>query len=257
MSCLPLIGVSACFKQLDLHPSHTVGDKYLRAVAEAAAGIPLVIPALGELIDQPALLERLDGLLLTGSPSNVEPHHYGGPASASAAEHDPSRDRTTLPLIRAAVAAGVPVFGICRGFQEMNVAFGGSLHQRVHEVPGLMDHREQLEGGLDIQYGAAHPVRIQPAGLLAGLGLGPQIQVNSLHGQGVERLALGLRIEALAEDGLIEAFSVENAATFALGVQWHPEWRVMDNPDYRAIFAAFGAACRVRAERRSRAGIGT
>lgn len=250
MSCLPLIGVSACFKQLDMHPSHTVGDKYLRAVAEAATGIPLVIPALGELLNQPALLAHLDGLLLTGSPSNVEPHHYRGPVSAPSTDHDPLRDRTTLPLVRAAVAAGVPVFGICRGFQEINVAFGGSLHQRVHEVAGMMDHREQIEGGLDIQYGPSHSVRIQPGGVLAGLGLGAQIQVNSLHGQGVERLAPGLRIEALAEDGLIEALSVTGASAFALGVQWHPEWQVMENPDYRAIFAAFGAACRARAQLR-------
>lgn len=251
MACLPLIGVSACFKQLDMHPSHSVGDKYLRAVAEAAAGLPLVIPALGDLIDRPALIARLDGLLLTGSPSNVEPHHYQGAASQPGTDHDPSRDRTTLPLIRAAVAAGVPVLGICRGFQEINVAFGGSLHQRVHEVAGLMDHREQLEADLDVQYGPAHPIRIQPGGVLAGLGLGPRIQVNSLHGQGIERLAPGLRIEALADDGLIEAFSIPNAPGFALGVQWHPEWKVMENPDYRAIFAAFGAACRARAQQQN------
>jgi putative glutamine amidotransferase len=233
-----------------MHPSHTVGDKYLRAVAEAAEGLPLVIPALGELIDQPSLIERLDGLLLTGSPSNVEPHHYLGPSSLPGTDHDPLRDRTTLPLICRAVEAGVPVLGICRGFQEINVAYGGSLHQRVHEVPGMMDHREQLEGGLEIQYGPAHPVHIQPGGLLASLGLAPRIQVNSLHGQGVERLAPGLRIEALADDGLIEAFSVTDAPSFALGVQWHPEWNVMHNPDYRAIFAAFGAACRARAQQR-------
>lgn len=254
MSRLPLIGVSACFKQLDMHPTHAAGDKYLRAVVQAAEGLPLVIPALGDLVDQAALVGHLDGLLLTGSPSNVEPHHYCGTASASGTDHDPLRDRTTLPLIRAALAAGVPVLGICRGFQEMNVALGGSLHQRVHEVAGLMDHREQLEGGLDIQYSPAHPICIQPGGVLAGLGLGARIEVNSLHGQGIERLAPGLRIEALAEDGLIEAFSLENAPAFALGVQWHPEWKVMDNPDYRAIFAAFGAACRARAERRQRSG---
>lgn len=234
-----------------MHPSHTVGDKYLRAVAEAAQGLPLVIPALGELIDQAALIERLDGLLLTGSPSNVEPHHYRGPSSLPGTDHDPLRDRTTLPLIRAAVAAGVPVLGICRGFQEINVAFGGSLHQCVHEVPGLMDHREQPDSELDLQYGPAHPLRIQPGGVLANLGLGVRIQVNSLHGQGIERLAPGLRIEALADDGLIEAFSLPSAPSFVLGVQWHPEWHVMEHPDYRAIFAAFGAACRSRAQQRN------
>lgn len=247
MTYQPLIGVSACFKAEGDHPRHIVVDKYVRAAAQAAGVLPLVIPALAELIDQPSLLSRLDGLLLTGSPSNIEPHHYQAPASTAAGEQDPLRDRTVLPLIRAAVDAGVPLLGICRGFQEMNVAYGGSLYARVHEVAGLLDHRENPEDELDTQYGPAHPVRVTPTGLLARAGLGAQVVVNSLHGQGIERLAPGLSIEAVAEDGLVEAFSVSAAPTFALGVQWHPEWKVMENPDYQKIFAAFGAACRARA----------
>ncbi|WPC04968.1 gamma-glutamyl-gamma-aminobutyrate hydrolase family protein [Pseudomonas benzenivorans] len=250
MSHLPLIGVTACTKQIGLHPYHITGDKYVRAVVVGAGGLPLIIPALGELIDQPSLLDNLHGLLFTGSPSNVEPHHYSGPPSSAGTQHDPARDRTTLPLIRQAIDAGIPVLGICRGFQEMNVAFGGSLHQKVHELPGMMDHREPQDAPLEVQYAPAHPLQVQPGGLLAGLGLPREIEVNSIHGQGVERLAPGLRVEALAPDGLIEAFSVEGAPSFALGVQWHPEWQVGSNPNYLAIFQAFGEACRKRAGQR-------
>ncbi|MDX5372899.1 MAG: gamma-glutamyl-gamma-aminobutyrate hydrolase family protein [Pseudomonadaceae bacterium] len=250
MSRLPIIGVTACTKQVGLHPNHIVGDKYVRAVAVGAGGLPLVIPALGELIDQDTLLASLDGLLFTGSPSNVEPHHYSGPASVPGTQHDSARDATTLPLIRKAIDAGVPLLGICRGFQEINVAFGGSLHQRVQEVAGMMDHREPADEPVEVQYAPRHAVRVQPGGVLAGLGLPSEIQVNSIHGQGVQRLAPGLRVEALAPDGLIEAFSVEGAPSFALGVQWHPEWQVGSNPNYLAIFQAFGEACRKRARQR-------
>ncbi|SFP95637.1 putative glutamine amidotransferase [Geopseudomonas sagittaria] len=250
MSRQPLIGVSACSKQIGLHPFHIAGDKYLRAVAVAAGGLPLVIPAMPGLIDIPGLLEHVDGLLLTGSPSNVEPHHYQGPGSAPDTHHDPARDGLTLPLIRAAVDAGVPLLGICRGFQEINVAFGGSLHQRVHEAGPFMDHREDHEAPLEVQYGLRHPLHVQPGGLLERLGLAPQFEVNSVHGQGVERLAPGLRVEGVAPDGLVEAFSVARARTFALGVQFHPEWRVTEHPAYLAIFRAFGDACRERAAQR-------
>lgn len=250
MSRLPLIGVTACTKQVGLHPYHIAGDKYVRAVAVGAGGLPLVIPSLADLLDIDALLDSLDGLLLTGSPSNVEPHLYNGPASAPGTLHDPARDATTLPLIRAAVAAGVPVFGICRGFQELNVAFGGTLHQKVHETGTFMDHREPENEPVEIQYAPSHPLRVQPGGVLAGLGLPDEIRVNSIHGQGVDRLAPGLRVEALAPDGLIESISVDGASSFALGVQWHPEWQVGSNPEYLAIFQAFGDACRKRASQR-------
>ncbi|WP_263143116.1 gamma-glutamyl-gamma-aminobutyrate hydrolase family protein [Pseudomonas sp. RIT-PI-AD] len=250
MSRLPLIGVIACTKRIGLHPYHIAGDKYVRAVAEAAGGLPLIVPALGADIDPAALLEVFDGLLFPGSPSNVEPHHYQGPASAPDTLHDPARDATSLPLLRAALAAGVPLLGICRGFQEMNVALGGSLHQKVHEVAGLMDHREPAEQPLDVQYGPRHRLRVQPGGVFARLGLPETFEVNSIHGQGIERLAPGLRVEALAPDGLIEAFSVEGAQSFAVGVQWHPEWQVSANPNYLALFQAFGEACRKRAGQR-------
>jgi putative glutamine amidotransferase len=250
MSRLPLIGVTACTKQIGLHPFHIAGDKYARAILEGAGSLPLVIPALGSALDQAALLETLDGLLLPGSPSNIEPHRYQGLPPDIDTPSDPARDDTTLPLIRAAVAAGIPVLGICRGFQEFNVAFGGTLHQKVHQVPGLHDHREPLEQPVEVQYAPRHPVTIQPGGLLEACGLPPRIQVNSLHGQGVERVGPGLRIEALSDDGLVEALSLEGSPAFALGVQWHPEWQVTNNPDYLAIFQAFGEACRKKAGQR-------
>lgn len=250
MSRLPLIGVTACTKQIGLHPYHIAGDKYLRAVAEAAGGMPLIIPALGAALDPAALLDNLDGLLFTGSPSNIEPHHYQGSASEPGTPHDPARDATTLPLLRAALDAGIPLLGICRGFQELNVVLGGSLHPKVHEVEGLMDHREPADQPLDVQYAPRHDVQVQPGGVFARLGLPAAFAVNSIHGQGVARLAPGLRVEAVAPDGLIEAVSVEGARGFAVGVQWHPEWRVSSNPNYLALFQAFGEACRERAGKR-------
>ncbi|WP_030130101.1 gamma-glutamyl-gamma-aminobutyrate hydrolase family protein [Pseudomonas sp. QTF5] len=250
MSRLPLIGVTACSKQIGLHAYHISGDKYVRAVASAAKGLPLILPSLADLLTSSDILDALDGILFTGSPSNIEPFHYNGPASAPGTAHDSARDATTLPLIRAAVEAGVPVLGICRGFQEMNVAFGGSLHQKVHEAGPYMDHREDDRLPLEGQYAPSHPVHVQPGGVLAGLGLASELQVNSIHGQGIERLAPGLRVEAVAPDGLIEAVSVIEGKAFALGVQWHPEWQVSLNPDYLAIFQAFGDACRKHALQR-------
>ncbi|MHC8407743.1 gamma-glutamyl-gamma-aminobutyrate hydrolase family protein [Pseudomonas sp. TMB3-21] len=247
MAFKPLIGVTACVKQIGLHPYHVSGDKYLRAVSVAALGLPVVIPSLGDLTEIDDLLAQLDGLLLTGSPSNVEPFHYQGPASAPGTDHDPARDATTLPLLRAAIAAGVPVLGICRGFQEMNVAFGGSLHQKVHELPGMLDHREADSPQLAVQYAPAHAVIVQTGGVFQALDLPEQFQANSIHSQGIDRLATGLRCEAIAPDGLIEAISVKDSEAFAVGVQWHPEWQVLSNPSYLRIFQAFGDACRQRA----------
>jgi len=246
----PLIGIPADRRMVGAHPFHMVGEKYARAVIEAANAAPLLIPALAEELGFEELLERLDGLLFTGSPSNVEPHRYQGPPSAPGTLHDPARDATTLPLIRKAVQAGVPVFGICRGFQEMNVAFGGSLHQSLHEVPGHLDHRDDGSQPLEVQYGPAHDVRLEPGGVLRSLSGDDRIRVNSLHSQGIDRLGDELAVEARAPDGVIEAFRVRAAQHFALAVQWHPEWQVMANPFSRALFAAFGQAAAERAQRK-------
>ncbi len=246
----PLIGIPADRRMVGHHPFHMVGEKYARAVIDAAGAAPLLIPALAEELGFEELIERLDGLLFTGSPSNVEPHHYDGPPSAPGTLHDPARDATTLPLIRHAVDAGLPVFGICRGFQEMNVAFGGTLHQKLHEVPGLLDHRDDETQPLEVQYGPAHDVTLEPGGLLRSLGQSDRIRVNSLHSQGIERLGPALAVEARAPDGVIEAFRVRAATSFALAVQWHPEWQVMANPFSRALFAAFGKAAAARSRQK-------
>jgi len=246
----PLIGVSGCRKLVDGQDFDAAGHKYVSAVVHGCAAVPLVIPTLGDALDRKTLLERIDGILFTGSLSNVEPHRYKGPASADGTLHDPHRDATTLPLIREAVAAGVPVFCICRGFQELNVAFGGSLHQRVHELPGKIDHREPPDRPMEIRYGPAHSLDLREGGLLAELAGGLAAEVNSLHEQGIDRLADALTVEATAPDGLIEGVRVEDAGGFAVGVQWHPEWKVTDNPFYLALFEAFAVACRAQASER-------
>ncbi len=240
----PVVGVIADLKMLGHHPFHCAGNKYVVAAVDGADTFAILLPAMAGQQSIEQTLDLVDGLMFTGSPSNVEPRHYGGPSSAQGTLHDPARDATSLPLIRAAIAAGVPVFGICRGFQEINVALGGTLHQKVHEVPGMLLHREREEDPLEIQYGPAHQIAVVPGGKLESWYGKPEATVNSLHNQGVETLAPGARVEAVAPDGLVEAFSVKDASSFAFAVQWHPEWQFADNPLSVALFAAFGAACR-------------
>lgn len=254
---LPVIGVNACSQPLNRHPFFVVGEKYVRAASQGASGLPWIIPPLGDELPMDQLLSQLDGILLTGSPSNIQPHHYGAELVDPDSPQDLKRDATNLPLIRAAIKAGVPLLGICRGYQEMNVALGGSLHQKVHHLPGFLDHRENPDDPILEQYGKlSHEISIQPGGLLSHIWSQASARVNSLHGQGVERLADEARIEALAPDGLIEAFSLPTAQAFTLAVQWHPEWqwhpdeRVGDFPFYRAILTAFGKACRKRMQQR-------
>jgi putative glutamine amidotransferase len=244
----PVIGLSADRHMIASHPSHVVGEKYIRAVIDGAGAIPLLIPALGPELDVDELLRHLDGILFTGSPSNVEPQRYAGTASAAGTLHDPYRDATTLPLIPRAIATGVAVLGICRGFQEMNVAFGGTLVQKLHEVAGNLDHRDDERAPLEVQYAEVHDVMLAPGGLLQRLAGAERARVNSLHSQGVERLGDRLVVEARAPDGVIEAFRVQDSPRFAVAVQWHPEWQATSNSLSRALFAAFGAASRERAQ---------
>jgi putative glutamine amidotransferase len=243
----PLIGIPADRRLLGPQAYHLVGEKYVVAALDAAGAIPVILPALGRELNYEGLFDSLHGLLFTGSPSNVEPHRYRGDPSAEGTLHDPHRDDTNLPLIPRAVDAGVPVLGICRGFQEMNVAFGGTLWQKLQEVPGYSDHREDKEEPFEQQYAAAHDITLVPGGLLQRLAGGAErLQVNSLHSQGVRELGTGLTVEARANDGVIEAFRVTAARSFALAVQWHPEWQVLKNKFSTALFAEFGAACRAR-----------
>lgn len=245
----PIVLLPADVKQLGEHPFHAVGHKYILAVAQAAQATPLLIPAISEYLSMDDLLASADGILFTGSPANVHPAHFGQAVHNAELPLDFARDALTLKLIRAAIDAGVPVLAICRGFQELNVAYGGSLHQAVQEQTGKSDHREPKELPLDTQYAVSHSVNLVKNGQLATIIGVEHMMVNSLHGQGIDRLGAGLRVEALAPDGLLEAVSVDNAKAFALGVQWHPEWKVMENPQYLAIFKAFGDACRIRAKR--------
>lgn len=221
-----------------------VGEKYATAIRDGADALPFIIPALGDTLDARMVLQRVDGILLTGSPSNVEPHHYGGEDSRPDTLHDPHRDSTTLPMIELALEIGVPLLAVCRGYQELNVVLGGSLHQHVQDVAGYHDHRENPEDSLDVQYAPSHDIHLVEGGLLRGLAGTDTVRVNSLHSQGVARLAKGVTVEAVADDGLIEAFRVDGAKNFALGLQWHPEWKVMENSFSLAIFKAFGDACR-------------
>lgn len=250
----PIVLVPACQKTVGGHASYTAGRKYIDAVRLAGC-VPLVVPG-ARPAELDALLAIADGLLLTGSPSNVHPSHFGEAVHNPALPLDPERDAWTLPIIRRALAMGLPLLGICRGFQEVNVALGGSLHQAVHEQPGLSDHRSDDTLPLDEEYGFAHAARLTAGGFLAQTlqGLPPDIvdaqgefQVNSLHGQGVNRLAPGLRIEARAPDGVVEAFTVEpgpdHPNAFSLCLQWHPEWLAASNPVSMRIFDAFGRAC--------------
>ncbi len=252
---LALVGVSACRQIKDTHfPGHWTAERYLRAVAEAGGAVPIQIPALGAsaLTDTQlhALLERLDGLFLTGSPSNVEPRHYDGPPSVEGTAHDPDRDATTLPLIRMAVRDGVPLFAVCRGIQELNVALGGTLHQRLWEVPGRFDHRSDKSKPPLQRYEPSHPVTLRMGGPIARLAGTGEIMVNSLHAQAIDRLAPALQAEAHAADGTIEAVSVKSARAFAIGVQWHAEWKATEDKLSSALFKAFGDACRARARAR-------
>ena len=249
MTPLPRVGLPTDHKQIGAHPFLAVGEKYVRAVVDGAGCLPLLVPTLDPVLPLRDVLAGLDGLLLTGAVSNIEPHHYSDESSYEGNLLDPRRDATNLPLIPLAIEMGVPVLAICRGFQEVNVAFGGTLYQKVHEQPGFMDHRENKDDPLDVQYGPAHDIALVPGGLLAGLAGDTRATVNSLHGQGVRRLGEGLVVEAQAPDGLVEAFRHDGPA-FMLAVQWHPEWKVRENAFYLATFRAIGDACRARAARR-------
>jgi putative glutamine amidotransferase len=236
-----IVGIPACFKRRDGMPFHQTPARYAEAVLHGAGALPVLIPPLGEAVLP--LLDTFAGLLVPGSPSNVHPDHYEGGESETPDLHDPERDRTTLPMIRAAIARGIPVLAICRGIQELNVALGGTLIQRVHARPGRDDHRGG-DGAFDVRYGPKHPITL--TGSLARIVGATGIQVNSLHGQALDRLGRGLVVEATAPDGTVEAVAMPSAPGWVLGVQWHPEWAFASNPHSVAIFAAFGDACRSR-----------
>ena len=243
----PLIGVSCCSKAFGpyMAANHAASDTYIRAVDDVVGGVAVLVPANGAGADIATLLDRLDGIILTGSRSNVAPGHYDGPSHAEGTPEDAGRDGVTLPLIRAAVARGIPLLAVCRGFQELNVAFGGSLHQRLQDLPGRLDHSTPDQPSAWVRHGKAHAVELVAGGWLHGLAGCGRIMVNSLHNQGVDRLAERLAVEAKAPDGTIEAVRVRGPG-FAAGVQWHPEYDLETDPVSRRIFASFGDAIRGR-----------
>jgi putative glutamine amidotransferase len=236
----PVVLVTSCNRRLDDHDVHLAGRKYVDAVRLSGA-LPLIAPPFAEA-ELAGLLAAVDGVLLTGSPSNVHPSFFNETVHDTSLPLDPERDAWTLPLIRQALALGMPLLAICRGSQETNVALGGTLYQAVHEVPGHIDHRDPDTDSVEVQYGPAHRVDVKPGGVLQRIVGRSTFEVNSLHGQAVKQLASGLQVEALAPDGVIEAFSMPEAPGFNLCLQWHPEWQAADNPVSQKIFAAFGAA---------------
>lgn len=255
----PVVGIPCDVKLLGPHPFHAVGEKYIAAVEGGAGTKPILLPVprfaaeagpfdVQAEIDE--ILSLCDGIFLPGSHSNVHPKHYAGPAPRDGVLLDEQRDTLTLDLIRACVERAVPLFCVCRGFQELNVAFGGSLHQHIHEIPSepgyapRFDHREDKDAPLDTQYGFAHPVTLTKGGQFEKLLGTSEIQVNSLHGQGIAAPAPRFIVEGRAADGTVEAASIKDATGFALGVQWHPEWQYWTNPVSQKLFKAFGDAVR-------------
>lgn len=239
----PIVGITCCSSLNGIHHQQVVGDKYIRALMAGSDVIPVLIPSFGEAMLE--ILPHLDGIYLTGSYSNMEPHHFGAVELETKMPRDPNRDTTNLTLLKKAVELKIPVLGICRGFQEMNVALGGTLHQQVFELDNMTEHRENKSLSMDEQYGLSHDLHLSEDGILSSLMDGELVQqVNSLHGQGVDKLASSLKTEGIAPDGLIEAFSLANNASYYLGLQWHPEWKIEENPFYTKIFNSFGNACR-------------
>ena len=241
----PLVGISCCVKSFGPNglPNHAASDFCVRAISQVADAIPVLLPAIGSQADANCLLDRLDGVLLTGSRSNIAPRHYGGCNPTEDGPEDPARDATTLPLIRAAIARGKPILAICRGMQELNVALGGTLFQNLKGIPGRSDHAAAQPEDEIGRITPAHAIKLAPGGLLHCLAHAGTIHVNSLHTQGIDRLGKHLIVEAEAPDGTIEAVRV-GSGSFGLGVQWHPEFDALKNPFSAALFRAFGEAMR-------------
>jgi len=251
----PLVAVSTDVRMFDNYTWHAAPQQYLEAALTGAGVFPLLVPSFGDRLDLDELLGSVDGVMVTGSKSNVHPSLYGGDASEANGPYDPGRDATTLPLIRKAIERGVPLLAICRGIQELNVALGGTLGTEIQERPGSLDHRAPVSDNQDERFGIRQKVSIKPGSCLAGVFGAGEIMVNSLHRQGVDRLGSRLQVEAVAEDGSIEAVSVKDSRAFAVGVQWHPEYWVKSDDNSLKIFRAFGDAARAHAQ--AKAGIRT
>lgn len=248
----PIVAVSACVKQINAHRFHTANQRFIHALTDASRCMPVVMPAVAERVDARGVLDAVSGLVLTGSPSNVHPDYYGDELAAPDIASDLQRDQTTIPVIREAVARGVPIFAVCRGIQELNVALGGTLHQFVHLLPGKRDHRSDRNRPVDQRAALSHDVRVTEGGMLHQILGSEVVAVNSLHGQAIDKPAPGLVIEALSEDGVVEGVSAPDAPGWLLGVQWHPEALYQEDAPSRLLFEAFGEAARAYAAKGAR-----
>ncbi len=242
MSTRPVLGIICCNRQVGTEPAQAVMERYVRAAMTYADVAALLVPALPDLMSAREVAGRLDGILLTGSPSNIGPHHYG--EEAGDGPFDAGRDDIALGLIDAMVAEKRPIFGICRGFQEINVALGGTLRRDASTHPELLPHHAPDGVSFDAMFDHRHRVALTDGGLLAGAYGRSELEVNSVHYQGISTLAPSLRVEAQAEDGLVEAFSAALSGASILAVQWHPEWETEKNPDSQAYFRLLGMMLR-------------
>ncbi|MBM3520700.1 MAG: gamma-glutamyl-gamma-aminobutyrate hydrolase family protein [Alphaproteobacteria bacterium] len=246
----PLVGLPADTYENHGFLFHSLGDKYVRAVAEVASCTPVMIPSMIDALHLDQLLDHFDGILMTGAVSNVHPPHYGEEPTADHEPYDHARDATTLALIKRVLERGMPLFCICRGFQELNVALGGSLETELQRGPDRLDHRAPKSEDTDVRYGPRHAIAMAPGGQFERILGKRETMINSIHRQGIKKLAPGLAIEATAPDGIVEAVSVKGAKAFAIGTQWHPEYKARNNPDSVKLFEAFGAAVRAYAAAR-------
>jgi putative glutamine amidotransferase len=239
----PIVGIIGNHHLInDQYEVHAGGSMNSRAVAEVSGALPLLIPADPRYVTVPELLEACDGFLLTGGRPNVHPEEYGEQATEAHGAFDRARDAVVLPLIRACVERGQPVFGICRGFQEVNVAMGGTLYPEIRDLPGRMNHRMPPDGTIEEKFALRHTVRFTPGGVFHRLMGAEEVMTNTLHGQGIKCAGRRIVIDGHAPDGTPEAIYVEGAAGFTLSVQWHPEWRAGEDPVSRPLFERFGAA---------------
>jgi len=240
----PLVAVSTDVKVFENYTWHAAPQQYLEAAIAGSGVFPVLVPSFGDRLDLDRLLASVDGVMVTGSKSNVHPSLYGGDASEANGPYDPARDSTTLPLIRKAIEYGVPLLAICRGIQELNVALGGTLATEIQEREGSLDHRAPVSDNQDERFAIRQKVSIKPGSCLAGVFGAGDIKVNSVHRQAVGRLGSRLQVEAVAEDGTVEAVSVRDSRAFAVGVQWHPEYWVSTDDASARVFRAFGDAAR-------------
>lgn len=245
----PVIGIIGNHQVIgDSYQVHAGGIMNSEAVAEASGGLPLVVPADPRFVSVAELMEVCDGFLLTGGRPNVHPEEYGEDATPAHGDFDRCRDAITLPLIRACVERGQPFLGVCRGFQEVNVAMGGTLYPEIRDLPGRMNHRMPPDGTIEEKFALRHKVSFTAGGVFHALMGAPEVMTNTLHGQGIKTAGARIVIDGHAPDGTPEAIYVQGAAGFTLSVQWHPEYRAAEDPVSKPLFAAFGEAARAWAE---------